>query len=503
MPETPAKKAAPAKAAAVKKAPPAPPPETERVEIVPDQVPVHEALRRVMRDVGPVGKDSRMEAGRGGSYNYRGIDAILDNTHPALVRHGVLIYPRVKRSKYATTQSSGGATMRWVRLWVNWVVIGPTGEHLKPRPQTIGEALDTSDKATNKSHTAALKVALAQVLALPYKAHDEQDEERPELGKQPQQQQQNPRSRGGQAPAPPPAWNAQQSAAAKALQDRIDHLPVAVYDRLVEKVSARAELEFANVTDLPPTWMDYLTQIVTAAEQVDPHPPPPDPAAGTVDELPPAPPPTLTAAQSDAVTKKLETMTMREVVDALTAKNLPTTGGQAGCRQRLRAAMVDDLTKAVAAGNGAPDAHDSGHVDATGDESAQDDQTPPDGPATAQTGTQGVSAHPFDSDEAAAAFLDRPESADDRPLQAVPDLDDGDHVDEEPAPRPWRQQLFDEIEAMNKPTVVEHLRKFGQPTSGLVDVLRDRLYQVAEAKEAERRAAEGIADDVDASADET
>lgn len=119
-------------------------------------------LVEIMKDVGAVKKDSR-NAAQG--FVFRGIDAVVNAVHPALVKHGVVVYPSVKHVEYATLTSNKGAEMTSVRGVVEYVFIGPDGDSLVA--SAAAEAFDSGDKATAKFMSVAFRTVLLQTLSLP------------------------------------------------------------------------------------------------------------------------------------------------------------------------------------------------------------------------------------------------------------------------------------------------------------------------------------------------
>lgn len=139
---------------------------------------VHEALTLVMRDVGAIGKNRQADQRMGG-YAFRGIDDLYNALHGPLVDHGVFFVPEVLDEQESSYQTSGGATMRLVRVRVRYRFYGPDGEHIEA--VTTGEAADTGDKAANKAMTAALKYLLFQVLCIPTEDIEDADAAAPDL----------------------------------------------------------------------------------------------------------------------------------------------------------------------------------------------------------------------------------------------------------------------------------------------------------------------------------
>lgn len=125
---------------------------------------VHQAIAAVSRDVQAVGKSGRNDED---GYSFRTIDDVMTALNPALAKHGVHIAPKVL-THHAIERSSGTSpmhVMRLVELEVRFRIYGPNGDRVDVT--TWGEGLDSSDKATSKAHTAALKNALLPAFMIP------------------------------------------------------------------------------------------------------------------------------------------------------------------------------------------------------------------------------------------------------------------------------------------------------------------------------------------------
>jgi len=135
---------------------------TDPIEDV-DQVPVHVAWIRVMRDVKSIDKRStaNIKTEKGSySFNYRGIDKVLNAVGPALRRHGVTIVP----TAIETTYGNAGR-MRECLVRVTYRVIGPDGNHFEM--MGVGEGLDSGERATPKALTTAYRNMLITALTIP------------------------------------------------------------------------------------------------------------------------------------------------------------------------------------------------------------------------------------------------------------------------------------------------------------------------------------------------
>ena len=137
---------------------------------------VNEAIRRVLRDLGGIGKNQRNKEQ---NYNYRGIDDVLKELHPLLAEHGLVIAPDVIEREYEERVSKSGTVGHCAHLHVRYTVYGPDGSSIVL--SSWGEGLDYGDKATNKAMTGAFKYMLFQLFAVADPA-DDADHETPDGG---------------------------------------------------------------------------------------------------------------------------------------------------------------------------------------------------------------------------------------------------------------------------------------------------------------------------------
>lgn len=132
------------------------------------------ALTRVKRDLGAVEKGKTMEAGAV-RYRYRAIDDVLNALHKPLCDHGVVLVPEVvEHAQELAGTSRGGASQFRTTITMRYSVYGPQMDCIQA--VTRGEAIDTGDKGTNKAFTAAFKVLLQQLFAIPFATDDPDDE---------------------------------------------------------------------------------------------------------------------------------------------------------------------------------------------------------------------------------------------------------------------------------------------------------------------------------------
>lgn len=266
------------------------------------------ALVAVMDDVGAIGRNATMTHGE--RYKYRRNDDVLEAVHPALVAHGVLAVPTVLTVEYRDKTTKSGNPQVWCSMKVEWTFYGPAGDSVSAI--VVGEASDTSDKATNKAHTASQKIALTQVLSIPY-SQDDPDDDRQQIGAPtPAGGRQRPsggdrqgrgrqggsgQSRGRSGPDLPPAprstdevveaWVAagdRDRSDRDRLQDRLDALTPELAAAACGRMSERAGgFPVRDVESLPPAWLTAWRKVIERAEEANQRPPEPE-AAPPVDE---------------------------------------------------------------------------------------------------------------------------------------------------------------------------------------------------------------------------
>lgn len=122
-----------------------------------------EAIAAVMVDVQGVAKRQQNESQ---GFNFRGIDAVVNAVGPALRTHGVVVVPQVEDYQYGSVEVGRNRTpMGHVRVTVRYRWHGPEGDYIDS--VTVGEAMDSGDKATAKAMSVAFRTAMLQALALP------------------------------------------------------------------------------------------------------------------------------------------------------------------------------------------------------------------------------------------------------------------------------------------------------------------------------------------------
>ncbi len=148
-------------------------------QVVPKPTNIHEALSRAKIEIGVIGKDDENQFHH---YKFRGIDAIVNSVGPVFARLGIVVAPvhrLVSSEEVTSTEQKKGFRVIVETVWTFSI---STERTLLPdkegstftvpatsaiTAQTLGEAIDYSDKALNQAQTQSFKNALAQVLTIP------------------------------------------------------------------------------------------------------------------------------------------------------------------------------------------------------------------------------------------------------------------------------------------------------------------------------------------------
>lgn len=141
---------------------------------------VYKAINAVQAELAKRGiaKGRRNEQGAG--YNFRGIDDVYNAIAPLLAAHGLCILPRILTRNCVERQTKNGGAIFYVTVEAEFdFVCAEDGS--KHTVRTFGEAMDTSDKATNKAMSAAYKYAAFQAFAIPTEGDNDADAHTPEV----------------------------------------------------------------------------------------------------------------------------------------------------------------------------------------------------------------------------------------------------------------------------------------------------------------------------------
>lgn len=127
-------------------------------------------IPKIMGELGSIGKgNTNTHQG----YKFRGIEDMYNNIHPVLVKYGVFCVPQVIDSTSESFSNGNGKQSFRVQIRVNHKFYAFDGSFVEVI--IAAEGIDTSDKATNKALSAAMKYAFIELLSIPTQDIEDSD----------------------------------------------------------------------------------------------------------------------------------------------------------------------------------------------------------------------------------------------------------------------------------------------------------------------------------------
>lgn len=123
---------------------------------------IFKAIPAIMGEINAVGKSKKSQQQ---GFMYRGVDDVMNAINPALVRHKVFIVPEVLEQKREDRQTARGASLIYSICKMRFLFCAEDGSRVEA--VTVGEGMDSGDKATNKAMAIAFKYACFQVFCIP------------------------------------------------------------------------------------------------------------------------------------------------------------------------------------------------------------------------------------------------------------------------------------------------------------------------------------------------
>jgi hypothetical protein len=135
---------------------------------------VYKAINAVQAELAKSGIAKDRTNTSGPTYKFRGIDDVYNAVAPLLAKHGLCILPRIIERECVERLTKSGGAIFYVTVAAEFdFVCAEDGS--KHTVRTYGEAMDTSDKATNKAMSAAYKYAAFQAFAIPTEGDNDAD----------------------------------------------------------------------------------------------------------------------------------------------------------------------------------------------------------------------------------------------------------------------------------------------------------------------------------------
>lgn len=162
---------------------------------MPEQI--YETIPRIMADMEAVGKNNYNQQQK---FKFRGIDDVMNAMNPVLVKHHVFTVPEVLEQTREHRTTTSGAQLNYSLLKMRFSFYAPDGSHVDA--VTMGEGMDSGDKASNKAMAIAYKYALFQVFCIPTEDMDDPDGDTPPENKPEKPKAQKPTPRPDDPPKP-------------------------------------------------------------------------------------------------------------------------------------------------------------------------------------------------------------------------------------------------------------------------------------------------------------
>jgi hypothetical protein len=131
-------------------------------QIEPNPGLIYSAIPAIMSDIPAIYKDRKNDAQH---YNFRGIDDVYNAVNPLLSKHGVFMRADVQDIKREERPSKSGGIMAFVQVRVRYSFVAKDGSFVST--DSLGEGMDSGDKATPKAMSIAQKYAILQMFCIP------------------------------------------------------------------------------------------------------------------------------------------------------------------------------------------------------------------------------------------------------------------------------------------------------------------------------------------------
>lgn len=143
---------------------------SEKPEYVPKVFGAISAITAELSKVG-IAKDRKNDQQ---NYKFRGIDDMHNALSPLLAKHKLVILPEVEERIERIAKSNAGKDLNFVVLKVRYSFISAEDASIF-HVVTMGEGMDSADKATNKALSAAYKYAVIQAFSIPVEGTPDAD----------------------------------------------------------------------------------------------------------------------------------------------------------------------------------------------------------------------------------------------------------------------------------------------------------------------------------------
>jgi hypothetical protein len=134
---------------------------------------VYSAICAITAEMSKTGIEKKSKNSSQG-YMFRGIDAVYGALSPLLAQYKLCVLPRVVERTVTEQQSKNGGILFYTTLKVEFDFVSAE-DGSKHTVCTVGEAMDSGDKSSNKAMSAAYKYACFQAFCIPTEGDNDAD----------------------------------------------------------------------------------------------------------------------------------------------------------------------------------------------------------------------------------------------------------------------------------------------------------------------------------------
>lgn len=153
---------------------------------------IFQAMAAIMKQIRPIDKGNRNATQ---NFNFRGIDDVYNELFPLLTEYGVFSVAEVLSNTREERTTTKGGVLAFVTVKMRYKFCALDGSSIPT--ESLGEGMDSGDKATSKAMAIAHKYALLQAFCIPTKDMTDPDRDGYEVG----QKQGNQNTQKQQPPA--------------------------------------------------------------------------------------------------------------------------------------------------------------------------------------------------------------------------------------------------------------------------------------------------------------
>lgn len=160
---------------------------------------IYAAISAAMADISAIGKDKYNQQQ---GFKFRGIDDVMNALKPILTKNKIFTVPQVLEQTRETKVTAKGGELRYSLLRIAFRFYATDGSFVEA--VTLGEGMDSGDKASNKAMAIAYKYALFQVFCIPTEEMTDPDGESYETKHEAKHEQPKPQPKNAENPAETP-----------------------------------------------------------------------------------------------------------------------------------------------------------------------------------------------------------------------------------------------------------------------------------------------------------